>query len=325
VCKKAVEFREFQGTDLGEVRALVDRTIDGCYTGIYCAEAVQFFKDWHHDQKILEHAQNGCTLVVEQNGRIIGTGTIIGDEIVRVFVDPTYQKHGFGKLIMWKLEEKALSNGMDVVRLDASIPSKKFYDLLDYVTLEETFLEVENDKRLDYCKMQKLLRESAMNIRQAAEKDMDVLVDLIRGSFREVAEKYELTVENCPKNPAFYTMDRIKSDFENGLQYFILEVDGRPCGCVALEKAKPDVCYLMRLGVLPAYRNNGYGRALVDCIFEQAKQIGAGRVEIAIIAKDIKRENWYKKLGFVEKGTREFDHLPFTVEFMYRELSGELE
>lgn len=159
-----------------------------------------------------------------------------------------------------------------------------------------------------------------MKIRQADERDMDVLVTLIRRSFHDVAERFELTAENCPKNPAFYTMDRIKGDFKNGLQYFILETDSRPCGCVALEKAKPEVCYLMRLGVLPEYRNNGYGKALVDHIFEQAKKIGAERVEIAIIAKDVKRENWYMKLGFVEKGTKEFDHLPFTVAFLYKKL-----
>jgi hypothetical protein len=44
-----------------------------------------------------------------------------------------------------------------VVILDASIPSKRFYDSLGYVTLEETFLEVENNKRPDFYKMQKSL------------------------------------------------------------------------------------------------------------------------------------------------------------------------
>lgn len=77
---------------------------------------------------------------------------------MRVFVEPAFQKRGFGKLIMQKLEEKALSEGISVVKLDASLPSKKFYDSLGYVTLEETFLEVENNKRLDYYKMEKSLK-----------------------------------------------------------------------------------------------------------------------------------------------------------------------
>jgi predicted GNAT family N-acyltransferase len=76
---------------------------------------------------------------------------------MRVFVEPALQKRGLGKLIMQKLEEKALSSAISIVKLDASLPSKKFYDSLGYVTLEETFLEVENGKKLDYYKMEKSL------------------------------------------------------------------------------------------------------------------------------------------------------------------------
>jgi len=43
----------------------------------------------------------------------------------------------------------------------SELPSKKFYDCLDYITLEETFLEVENNKRLDFYKMEKVLMGSA--------------------------------------------------------------------------------------------------------------------------------------------------------------------
>ena len=60
---------------------------------------------------------------------------------------------------MQKLEEKALSRGVNIVKLDASLPSKKFYDLLGYVTLDETFLEVENNKELHYYKMEKSLEK----------------------------------------------------------------------------------------------------------------------------------------------------------------------
>ncbi len=157
MCKNGVEIREFNKADLVMVKSLIGKTIDTCYSSAYCEEAVKFFKDWHNDDKILDQAKKGYTIIFINDNQIIGTGTVIGDEIVRVFVDPAYQKRGYGKLMMQKLEEKALSNGVDIVRLDASIPSKKFYDLLDYVTLEETFLEVENHKRLDYYKMQKSL------------------------------------------------------------------------------------------------------------------------------------------------------------------------
>jgi GNAT superfamily N-acetyltransferase len=152
-----IKIRRFRKTDLADVRNLIYRTIDICYPDFYCVEAIKFFKDWHNDQKIIKNAKEGYALVIEKNNQIIGTGTIVGDEIMRVFVDPVFQKRDFGKLIMRELEQKAVSTGINVVKLDASLPSKKFYELLDYVVLEETFVEVENNKRLDYYKMEKSL------------------------------------------------------------------------------------------------------------------------------------------------------------------------
>lgn len=149
--------REFEGSDLPAIKALVDRTIDVCYVGFYPREAVQFFKDWHCNDRIVTDAAEGHTVVIEQDGQVIGTGTIVGDEIKRVFVDPAFQKRGFGRLIMRELEDRAISAGIGAVKLDASLPSKEFYDSLGYVTLEKTFLEVENNKRLDFYKMEKAL------------------------------------------------------------------------------------------------------------------------------------------------------------------------
>lgn len=155
-----------------------------------------------------------------------------------------------------------------------------------------------------------------MMIRQANDADTVALVTLLRSSFSEVAERFELTIENCPKNLAFCTKERVKSDLARGLRYYILEKDGRPCGCAAIEKAGPCVCYLQRLAVLPQHRRKGYGKTLVNHIFDQAEKNGAQKVEIGIIAKDTKLKNWYRKFGFVQKSTKKFDHLPFIVAFM---------
>ena len=159
-----------------------------------------------------------------------------------------------------------------------------------------------------------------MILKQANKADIDTLVTLLRSSFRDVAERFELTIENCPKNPAFCTQERVKSDFDRGLRYYILEKDGQPFGCVAIEKAGLNVCYLERLAVLPQHRRKGYGKALVNHIFEQAEKNGAKKIEIGIISEDKKLKNWYMKFGFVRKRTKKFDHLPFIVAFMSAEI-----
>jgi N-acetylglutamate synthase-like GNAT family acetyltransferase len=72
-------------------------------------------------------------------------------------VDPMAQRQGAGRQIMQYLEQRARSSGVAIVRLDASLPSKAFYDKLGYVTVEATFLPVENGRRLDFFRMQKEL------------------------------------------------------------------------------------------------------------------------------------------------------------------------
>jgi len=149
--------RGFRGTDLFAVRSLVHRTIVTCYPAHYCLEAVRFFVNYHNNETILRDALDGYALVLDKGGRIFGTGTLVADEIKRVFVEPGLQGHGLGRLIMRRLEEKATSLGIATVRLDASLPAKPFYDGLGYVTTESTFLAVENGRRLDYFKMHKTL------------------------------------------------------------------------------------------------------------------------------------------------------------------------
>jgi len=139
------------------LKSMIHRTIAVCYPGHYCMEAVRFFMNYHDEQAIRQDARAGCTVVLGRADRAIGTGTLVGDEIKRVFVDPMAQRQGAGRRIMRHLEEKARSLGIATVRLDASLPSKAFYDKLGYVTMEKTFLPLENDRRLDFFKMQRSL------------------------------------------------------------------------------------------------------------------------------------------------------------------------
>jgi len=149
--------REFQSTDVAALKSLIHRTIARCYPGQYCAEAIRFFMNYHSDEAIRRDAREGCTVVLERAGRIVGTGTLVGDEIKRVFVDPAAQRLGAGRRIMQYLEDKARSSQVPTIKLDASLPSKAFYDKLGYATMEKAFLPVENGRRLDFFKMQKIL------------------------------------------------------------------------------------------------------------------------------------------------------------------------
>jgi GNAT superfamily N-acetyltransferase len=158
--------------------------------------------------------------------------------------------------------------------------------------------------------------DQSITIRDAASEDAAVLAGLIRESFRNVAVRFGLTPENCPKHPSNCTTVWIESDRSRGVRYFILSQNGESIGCVGLESPSPDLCYLERLAVLPGKRLRGFGRMLAEHALACARAGGARKVSIGIIADQTELKRWYADLGFAEVQTKTFQHLPFKVSFM---------
>lgn len=150
----------------------------------------------------------------------------------------------------------------------------------------------------------------------ATKKDIDSLARLIRSSFADVARRFALTPENCPRHPSNYTREWVEGDMGRGVRYYLLTVEGTAVGCVGVEQASPTTCYMERLAVFPEHRGKGYGSRLARHAIYQAKVMGASTVGIGIIAADTGLKNLYKDLGFERGETKSFPHLPFKVAFM---------
>lgn len=155
-----------------------------------------------------------------------------------------------------------------------------------------------------------------MNIRKAGPADAAVLTSIVRESFKDVAVRFSLTADNCPKHPSNCAMDWIEKEMARDVQYFLLLNDDAPIGCVAVEMPGKDVCYMERLCVHPSMRRQGFGQLLVRHAIEFAKSKGVSRMSIGIIAEQRELKNWYQRLGFVQAGTKRFPHLPFQVCFL---------
>lgn len=151
-----------------------------------------------------------------------------------------------------------------------------------------------------------------------------MLVEIIRRSFKDVAERFHLTRDNAPRHPSNCTAEWVQKNMERGVAYFIIENEKHAVGCVALEQANSEVCYLERLSVLPDQRRRGFGKALVEHVLSEAKLLAAKRVDIGIIAEHAELKDWYERLGFIEGESKEFPHLPFRVTFMSYHLEDNL-
>jgi len=153
-------------------------------------------------------------------------------------------------------------------------------------------------------------------IRICTQDDALVLAEIVRKSFRDVAERFGLTQENAPRHPSNCTIDWIRNEMKRGVTYFAIENKNHTVGCVALERANTEVCYLERLAVLPDQRRRGFGKALVNHALSEAKLFRVHSVSIGIITEQTELKNWYKGLGFIEGESKKFPHLPFRVTFM---------
>jgi len=153
------------------------------------------------------------------------------------------------------------------------------------------------------------------------ERDLNSSVGVIRTSFETVARELHLTQQSCPNHPSFMTLEKL-NDFRTKARLFGLFSNGEQIGFVAMEKADEQHYYLDRLAVLPGYRHHGYGKKLVELIIERVIGAGGSNISLGMIDNHTVLKEWYKSLGFIETGARKFEHLPFTVCFMERDLSG---
>jgi ribosomal protein S18 acetylase RimI-like enzyme len=159
-------------------------------------------------------------------------------------------------------------------------------------------------------------RIMAYQIREGGKEDVDMLVDVIRDAFQDVADRFGLTPENSPTHPSNCRPEWLLREMNRGVVYFILETGGEAAGVVALEKINDEVCYLERLAVLPQHRRRGFGEALVRRVLAQARQMKAYRVQIGIIADHRELHDWYEKLGFEDVESKTFPQLMFRVAFL---------
>jgi N-acetylglutamate synthase-like GNAT family acetyltransferase len=153
-------------------------------------------------------------------------------------------------------------------------------------------------------------------IRIGTKEDIGTLVEMIRDAFEDVAVRFGLTPQNSPTHPSNCRPEWLMREMNRGVTFYILETEGHPAGCVAVEIISDDVCYLERLAVTPEERRKGFGEALVRHALAKAESLNVRRVQIGIIAEHQELHGWYEKLGFEDVESRVFSQLVFRVTFM---------
>lgn len=140
--------------------------------------------------------------------------------------------------------------------------------------------------------------------------------EVIRDSFKTVADDFNITREKAPTNPAFIEPGDLIKMREKGIEMFGVYDGLVQIGFVAIEKAEGKVYYMEKLAVLPPFRHNGYGKRIIEFVVDHVRLNCGEKISIGVINDNTVLKEWYKNSGFVETGVRKFKHLPFEVCFM---------
>ena len=158
------QLRRFVIDDLARVLGLVHMTVDRSYAATYCPEARAAFKEYASADRMAADAEAGLTLVAESNGEVVGTASLVANEISRTYVHPDYQGHGLGKALMATLEREALRRGRGEVHLHSSLNARRFYLGLGYEVTETGAIPLANGQELPYFRMRKRLSPPPLNV-----------------------------------------------------------------------------------------------------------------------------------------------------------------
>lgn len=138
-----METRLYMPDDLDDVLKLFYDNVHTVCTNDYTQEQLDAWAPKNPDVVRFEASLNmNHTLVVEENGEIVGFGNI-GETgyLDRLFVRVDYLHKGVASLIVAQLEKYAKAKGMTFMNTAASITSKPFFEGKGYIELQEQVVE----------------------------------------------------------------------------------------------------------------------------------------------------------------------------------------
>ena len=160
-------------------------------------------------------------------------------------------------------------------------------------------------------------------IRDVRREELPACVWVFRNSHQTVADAYGFTVENAPRYVAFATDEKRllwHMDSEHRLM-FVDEEDGVIRGYCSLLLKKDHECELGNLSVLPEYRHQGIGTALLKHSIGVARKQNCRVMRLSIVEENSVLRSWYEKNGAVHTGTEKLDFFPFTCGYMMIDLT----
>ncbi len=142
-------------TDLYIVKNITVSTINEVYPHYYPGGVVDFFLNHHNDNNINKDIESGFVyLLFDDNNTAVGTVTVKGNELLRLFVLIEHQRMGYGEALLDFAEKEILKNHSEIL-ISASLPAKNIYLKHGYKEISFNTIKTDNGDYLCYDSMKK--------------------------------------------------------------------------------------------------------------------------------------------------------------------------
>ena len=142
----------------------------------------------------------------------------------------------------------------------------------------------------------------SLNIRQIREEDVPSFNAAIGIIARE--RRYLYLIDTPPMADTAAMVARTVKD---GTPHHVLVDGDRVVGwCNILPPPRPARAHvgIVAMGLLPEWRDKGWGTRLMQSALAAANAFGFTRVELTVFANNLRAQALYRKLGFVEEGIK---------------------
>ena len=191
-----------------------------------------------------------------------------------------------------------LSPSHKAVLLSAGVPENKLYILGDGIS-DPFGGSIETYRR---CR-DEIFAAIDILIKDGFFGDISV-IPIEQRHIKEIARLEEI----CFSEP--WSEEGILEAYRLGTKFFAAEADKKLIGYIGI-KAVIDEGYITNIAVFPEFRRRGVAKALLNKVFEFAKEKGLSFVSLEVRPSNTEAVSLYEKTGFKEEGRRKnFYRLP---------------
>lgn len=235
-----------------------EQSIKSAYPKYYPRGAVAWFLSPDNSGYIADDAEYGKVYVLETDAGIVGTVTIDGNELKRLFVLPEMQGRGYGSALVSFAEERIFA-GFDRVLVDVALSSRKFYEKLGYSFVSAEEFASERGDVICWHIMQK---------RKRAEKSRQFRAMRRRGQAMTKAECEEIlrgatsgVLAVCGDDCYPYAVP-LSFVYDDGTVYFHSAVIGHKTDAIKRDE-KASFCVIAQDEVLPKAYTTAYKSVII--------------------------------------------------------------